>query len=37
MKKETANKIIKVLKVILLIEMITLFILLTWNCIGGTL
>jgi hypothetical protein len=37
MKKQTVNKITNVLKTILLIEIITLFILLTWNYIGGTL
>lgn len=37
MKKQTVNKITNVLKTILLIEIIVLFILLTWNYIGGTL
>lgn len=37
MKKQTVNKIVNVLKTILLIELILLLILLTWNYIGGTL
>lgn len=37
MKKKTANKIVSILKVILLIELIALFVLLTINYVGGTL
>ena len=37
MKKRTVNKIATILKVILLIELIAIFILLTMNFIGGTL
>ena len=37
MKKETVKKIVLVLKVLLLIEIITIFVLLLINYLGGTL